>query len=131
MEDGHSLVVVLESTVSLDDIHAIGLPDVLVEVDMDNEQPTSGKRLVPPHLLAVLQQIVLIGVGIVVDDIGITAFRERHHAVYLHLVVTQFDRVEPSQHHAFMTRITGGYETIAIVIAHAHHIPCIHAKLSR
>ena len=52
-------------------VEVIVLPIFFVVIDMVDEKAFSRNAIVPPLLLAVLQEVILVGVGRVADDVGI------------------------------------------------------------
>ena len=61
-------------------IYAICHPSHLVEVYVEHHQPLARQMRIPTTSLPILQQIVLIRIGVVAYDERLTMFAERLHA---------------------------------------------------
>ena len=135
MEEGHALVVVAVSVAVLflgflvgdDGVGDVPLPQVLVVVDMQDEQSAGGVALVPACGLAVLYHVVLVGPGVVVDDVGLSALVDGLQAVDGDVLVGQHDGHLPSAHHLLVGGIARRTEAAAVVAALVHEVEGAHA----
>ena len=137
--EGVSLVaaraVALVGSVGRNPCHALVLGRVVgvvlrprrgLVVDVQDEQSVAGHAAIPAHVLAVLEQEVLVGVGVVVHDVGIAAFLQRLHALDAD-GVGELDGLEPSHHPALVGGVAGGQVAVAVVGTGIHQVPVGHA----
>ena len=112
-------------TMVIDDaIDIIPDPGSIIIVNMCHQQPMSGKHKVPPHLLTVLQKVILIRKGIVEDAIGNTAQIERQHIGNIR-GGSEVDRCLPIQQLPLQTGEIDGTPAIAGIAAAIHQVPFI------
>ena len=133
--DGQSLVVVLRAEVGssaqvVDGVHHVPCPHFLVVVNVQDEHSLAILPGIPARQLAVLQQIVFVGVGIVVDDVGFAAFAQRLHGRHLR-VFLQLNGLQPSGAPLLVAAVAGRHESalVAVVGAVVHEVPRAHAEV--
>ena len=89
---------------------------------MEDDDPATGKIAIPPRLLAILHDVILVCISFVANQIGHTFVHQGRH-VGDGSVVLQFCRGEPSHQPALMGGIAGWTESFVIIVARVHEVP--------
>ena len=95
---------------------------MFVIVDVEDHESAARQVSVPSLLLTILQDIILIGIGIIAYHVGHRLIAEGWH-IGDGCRLCQFFHVEPSQYHAFVGRIVGRAIAVIVVIAMIHNVP--------
>ena len=129
MDDGEALVVVEDAVgardvaVVDDGVDVVPLPDGLVVIDVEHEQATAGHGGIPTRALTILEQVVLVGFGLVVDDVGIAALAERTEAIDLCIFVAEFDGCEPAADHLLVAGVACRREAAIVPATVREEVP--------
>ena len=129
MDDGEALVVVEDAVgardvaVIDDGVDVVPLPDGLVVIDVEHEQAAAGHGGIPTRALAVLEQVIFVGFGLVVDDVGIAALAERTEAIDLCIFVAELDGREPAADHLLIAGVACGREAAIVPAAVREEVP--------
>ena len=94
---------------------------------MEDDQPAAWGGIVPPSLLAVLQQIELILLAGVVNDVSLSSVTHRFHAGDAD-GISQFYRSLPPQQHFLQRRVVGRAPTLRCIVTPVHEIPLVHYR---
>ena len=95
---------------------------------MSDQQSLGRITGIEASLLAVLYHEVLVGMVVVVDDIGVAMFTHGLQVGHRQAGVTEHDGFLPSAHHLLVGCITSGKEGRTIVAARAHQVEIAHAE---
>ena len=102
-------------------------PDGSIVVAVHDEHSAARQSGIPTNLLSVLQHEVLIGMGFVVDDVGFTAILQCFQVADAGRLL-QFNKLAPSGYPAFVACIACWHKAVAVVGAHVHQVPAVHAR---
>ena len=97
-------------------------PYMFVIVDVENHESAARQVSVPSLLLTILQNIILVGIGIVAYHVGHGFVAEGRH-IGDGRRFRQFLYVEPSQYHAFVGRIVGRTIAVIVIVSIIHDVP--------
>ena len=131
VEDGATLVGVGGRTIMsrIVGVHQIVLPNLSVEIHIEDEHAAAWQFSVPSLLLTVFQQIILVRVGFVANHVDLRHVFERLHGLDGD-VLGQFHWLHPSTGKLVETAEARRAETIAIVATPVHERPAAHAEIS-
>ena len=111
-----------------DGIGNIVHPHCLVIVNVRNHESVGRVVAVPSRPLAVLDEIVLVGVGVVIDDIGIAMLAHGQQRVDGDISIAELDGRNPATYHLLVGGIAHRTEAAAPIVAARHEVKVIHAK---
>ena len=106
-------------------VHAVGVPCLLVIVDVCDEKTVAGNTLVPSCTLAVVHEVELVLVLLVIDNVCLAVVCERLHIAY-DGVGLELHGSCPSCHPSFVSGEVGGAESVAVVASLMEEVPRVH-----
>ena len=108
-------------------VHKVGdaAPQRGVVVDMKHHHAAPGQVAVPPLLLAVLHDVVFVGITVVAYQVGLALVAQGEQPADAG-GVGQLGGHEPAHQHALVGGVTGRTEAALVVVAVVHQVPVAH-----
>ena len=132
MKDRNTLMIVgLWTGVIANIINSVGridhvpCPYIRIIIDMLYEQACIRKSRIITCKLTVLQDIIFVGIALIIDNVGLAHLCKRLHVSHRRVGI-KFDGRRPSAHHLLIACVSGRRISIIVVRAIVHQVPRAH-----
>ena len=110
-------------------VHYVVVPYILVVVNISDEQSSAWQFSIPVCPVSVFEQVILVGISLVVYDITLATIVYSLHVAY-YSVVNELYRLFPSAHHSLVGSIASRAIAVAVVASRTHQVPAAHANMA-